>query len=218
MFEELLTYLTLYFVPVLVAALAGAFIGFEREYRDMNAGFRTMILIAVGSCLFTILSHLLGGPDNESGRIAAAVVTGVGFLGAGVVLKDGASIKGITTAACIWAVASLGMAAGAKEYTLVTAVTTLILVVLWALPPLERWIDKLHEFIHVDITVKNSDDAEDDVLDIFDECGIKVVHIHRSRFEKGERVLHIKAKTTAAKRKDLSEILVNEKGVIKFTA
>ena len=218
MFEELLEYLVLYFVPVLVAALAGGLIGIEREYRDKSAGFRTMILIAIGSALFTILSQLLGGGDDESTRIAASIVTGVGFLGAGVVLKDGANIRGITTAASIWLVASLGMAAGTGEFMLVGFVTGLVLIVLWALPPVERFLDRLHEFIEINITIKNSDDAEDDVLDIFDECDIKVVEIQRSRVEKGERVLHMKVKTTPAKRKSLSEILVNEKGIITFTA
>jgi len=215
MFEELIEYLLLYFVPILVAAFVGGLIGIEREYRDKSAGFRTMILIAVGSALFTIMSDVLGAGD-ESTRIAAAIVTGVGFLGAGVVLKDGSDIRGITTAAAIWLVASLGMAAGAEEYWLVGSVTLLILLVLWLLPPFERWIDRLHEFIEVDITIKNSDEAEDDILDIFDECKIKIVHIHHSREEKGERILHIKAKTNARNRQALSEILVNEKGVIKF--
>jgi putative Mg2+ transporter-C (MgtC) family protein len=214
MLEDLLVY----FVPVLIAALAGGLIGIEREYRDKSAGFRTMILIAIGSALFTILSVKMGGAEKETTRIAAAVVTGIGFLGAGVVLKDGATIRGITTAATIWLVAALGMGSGIREYELVGAVTLLVLVVLWALPPVERWIDKLHEFIEISLTIKNSDDAEDDILDVFDECKIKVVHIHRSREVKGERVLHIKAKTNAAKRKALSEILVNEKGVINFTA
>lgn len=214
MLEDLLVY----FVPVLVATLVGGLIGIEREYRDKSAGFRTMILIAIGSALFTILSVKMGAGEKETTRIAAAIVTGIGFLGAGVVLKDGATIRGITTAATIWLVAALGMGAGVGEYELVGAVTLLVLIVLWALPPFEYWIDKLHEFIEISITVKNSDDAEDDVLDIFDECKIKLVHIHRSREVKGERVLHIKAKTNASKRKALSEILVNEKGVINFTA
>jgi putative Mg2+ transporter-C (MgtC) family protein len=218
MFEDLLEYLLLYFVPVLVAALAGGLIGVEREYRDKSAGFRTMVLIAVGACLFTVLSQILGGPEKESTRIAASVVSGVGFLGAGVVLKDGFNIRGLTTAASIWLVASLGMGAGIGEYTLVGAVTLLVMLVLWVLPPFERWIDKKHEFLEIDMTIKNSDAAEDDVLDIFDECKIKVVHIRRTREDKSERILHIKAKMTPAKRKELSEILVNEKGVFKFSA
>ncbi|MCA9360192.1 MgtC/SapB family protein, partial [Candidatus Kaiserbacteria bacterium] len=177
MFDELMLYL----VPVLVAMLAGAVIGIEREYRDKSAGFRTMIIIAVGSALFTLLSIKMGTVEKESTRIAAAIVTGIGFLGAGVVLKDGATIRGITTAATIWLVAALGMASGLREYELVGAITIIMMIVLWALPPFERWIDKLHEFLEISITIKNSDEAEDDVLDIFDECKIKIVHIRRSR-------------------------------------
>lgn len=206
------------FIPLLVAALAGGLIGMEREYRDKSAGFRTMVLIAVGACLYTLMSLKLGGKEAESTRIAAAIVTGVGFLGAGVILKDGATVRGLTTAAAIWLVASLGMAAGAKSYELVAGVTTLSLVVLWLMPPLERLLDKMHEFIDIRVTIKNSDDEEDNVLDIFDECGIRVVDIKRSRNDKAERTVTIKAKLTPAKRKALSEILVNEKGVIGFDA
>jgi putative Mg2+ transporter-C (MgtC) family protein len=219
MWEEFLATFLNFGVPILVAALAGGLIGIEREYRDKSAGFRTMILIAVGSALFTILSMQLGAPrDEESTRIAAAIVTGIGFLGAGVVLKDNASIRGITTAASIWLVAALGMAAGVGQFMLVGIVTVLAMIVLWAFTPFERWLDRLHEFIEVSITIKNSDEAEDDILDIFDECGIKVVHIRRSREEKGERTIYIKAKTNPKKRQALSEILVNEKGVLKFDA
>ncbi|MCA9354933.1 MgtC/SapB family protein [Candidatus Kaiserbacteria bacterium] len=213
---EVLLELWEYFLPVLVAALAGGLIGIEREYRDKSAGFRTMILIAVGSALFTILSTTIAGPKGEMTRIAAGVVSGVGFLGAGAILKDGITIKGLTTAASIWLVASLGMGAGAGEFALVGAVTLLILIVLWALPPFERWLDRLHEFIEIHITIKNSDEDEDEILDIFDECKIKVVQITRSRVVKGERIVHIKAKMTPQKRTTLSEILVNEKVVLAF--
>lgn len=214
MLEDLLVY----FVPILVAALAGAVIGVEREYRDKSAGFRTMILIAISSALFTILSVDIGYADDETTRIAAAIVTGIGFLGAGVVLKDGITIRGITTAASIWLVAALGMAAGVGKYELVGAVTLLASIVLWILPPFERWIDKLHEFFDLNITIKNSDDEEDNILDIFDEVEVQVVELTRSRSEKGERTLHVKLKANPKKRKALSEILVNEKKIISFTA
>ncbi|MCA9362326.1 MgtC/SapB family protein [Candidatus Kaiserbacteria bacterium] len=206
------------FLPVLVAAFVGGLIGIEREYRDKSAGFRTMILIAVGAALFTILAQELGGKEKETTRILAAIVTGVGFLGAGVILKNGATIGGLTTAAAVWLVASLGMASGAEEYPLVAAVTLLSLTVLWLLPPIERWLDSKYEFLEVMVTVKNTDAAEDNILDIFDECKIQIVHIHRSRVSSSERTLYIKAKTTPAKRQALSEILVAEKGVVAFDA
>lgn len=204
-------------LPILVAALAGGLIGIEREYRDKSAGFRTMVLIAVGSALFTLLSGLLGGPDGESSRIAAGIVSGVGFLGAGVILKDGVTIRGLTTAASIWLVASLGMGAGAGAYGLVLGVTALVLPVLWLLPPFERWLDDLHEFLELSITIKNSTQAEEKVLALFAESAVAVVYVRRSRAAKGERTLHIKAKLTPAKRAELSERLAAERSIIAFT-
>ena len=213
MWEEL----SVYVVPILVAALVGALIGFEREYRDKSAGLRTMLLIAIGSCLFTILSSVIGGGEGESSRIAASIVTGIGFLGAGAILKEGINIRGLTTAASIWLVASLGMAVGVGMYEVAGVVTLLAMIIMWALPPLERLLDGLHEFIEVNITVKNSDAAEDEILDIFDEYKIKIAHIRRTRTDKSERTMHITAKLNAEKRKALSEILVNEKDVLQFS-
>lgn len=203
-------------VPILVAALVGGLIGIEREYRDKSAGFRTMILIAVGSALFTMMSYKMGLKDKETTRIAASVVTGVGFLGAGTIIKDGLSVRGLTTAASIWLVASLGMASAIQEYELVVVVTVLVSLVLWLLPPFERWLDKLHSFVELHITIKNTNEAEDNVLDIFDELDLNVVHVRRTRIKKDERILHVKIKTNAAKRAELSEILVVEKGIISF--
>lgn len=203
-----------YFISISAAAVVGGLIGIEREYRDKTAGFRTMILIAVGSALFTILSDVMGGPDNESTRIASSVLTGVGFLGAGVIIKDGTMVRGLTTAASIWLVASLGMAAGIQQYSLVFAITGLVLFVLWILPPFERWIDSLHEFVEFHITIKNTDKAEEKIIDLFAEGDVKVVKVRRTRITKGERILHIRVKTNSAKLTALSNVLVSEKTII----
>lgn len=207
-----------YIIRILLAALAGGAIGLERAYHDKSAGFRTMILIATGSAFFTIISDVVGDPINDNGRIAAAVVSGVGFLGAGVIIKDGISIKGLTTAASIWMVASLGMGMGLGMYHLVGVTTGVILVVLWLLPPFERYIDSLHEFLIFHIVVKNTDKQEEKVLSLFDEAGIKVVHIRRSQDTGSERVLQIKAKTTPAKRAVIGNALANNKSVLRFDA
>lgn len=203
-------------VPILVAAFVGGLIGIEREYRDKSAGFRTMILIAVGSTLFTILSSIMGVQEGESSRIAAAVVTGIGFLGAGVILKDGVSVQGLTTAASIWLVSSLGMAAGVGEYELVFYITALSLFVLWILPPFEHWLNKLYELIEFHITIKNTEKAEAKVMAIFEENRVKVVHIRRTKTAKNERVLHIKIKTNLTKYDELNTALVSEKSVIEL--
>ncbi len=203
-------------ISVLIAAFIGGVIGIEREYRDKSAGFRTMILIAIGSCLFTIFSQLMGDKDGETTRIAASIVTGIGFLGAGVIMKEGAAIRGITTAASIWLVASLGVGAGIGEYGLVLTVTTLVMVVLLFLPPFEHWLDRFHDFSEFHITVKNSDLAEEKILDIFDEFGVRIVEVRRSKLEKGERVLHVKANMNVEQREELGAVFVSEKSVIAF--
>ena len=101
-----------YIIRILLAAAVGGAIGLERAYHDKSAGFRTMILIATGSAFFMIMSDVIGEPIQDNARIAAALVSGIGFLGAGVIIKNGTGISGLTTAASIWLVASLGMGMG----------------------------------------------------------------------------------------------------------
>ncbi len=201
---------------VAVATLVGGMIGIEREYRDKSAGFRTMILISVGSCLFTVFSHAMGDQDGETTRIAASVVAGIGFLGAGVIVKDGPTIRGLTTAASIWLVASLGMGAGIGEYLLVLSVTVLALVVLFILPPFERWLDRLHDFSEFHITIKNSDVAEGKILDILESLNVEVVEVRRTKMVKDERILHIKATMDVAQHEELGVALVESSAVIAF--
>ena len=129
-------------LKLLLALLAGGLIGAEREFRDKSAGFRTMILICVGAALFTMLSHALA-PDSDPNRIAANIVTGIGFLGAGAILRDGPRITGLTTAATIWLAAAVGMAIGGGYWLLGLATTLTAVLVLVVFPVLERWIDGL---------------------------------------------------------------------------
>src|SRR5437763_11331172 len=100
---------------VLAAALGGA-IGLEREYRHKPAGLRTNMLIALGSALFAVLSIQLGAAAGSPDRVAAQVVTGIGFLGAGAILRSGQNVHGLTTAATIWVNSAIGMAAGVGAY------------------------------------------------------------------------------------------------------
>ncbi len=129
-------------VRLLVAAGLGAAIGFEREYRRKPAGLRTNILIAVGSALFTMLSVSIAGSGGSADRIAAQIVTGIGFLGGGAILRYRSSVHGLTTAATIWVNAAIGMAAGLGQFALATAATALTLVVLAVLPPIETYFER----------------------------------------------------------------------------
>jgi len=111
-----------------VALVLGAVVGLERERRGHAAGFRTMAMVSSGSCLFTLLGAALFASGTDPTRIAAQVVTGVGFLGAGAILREGGGVKGLTTAATIWVVAAIGMAAGFGVYILAVGTTALVLV------------------------------------------------------------------------------------------
>jgi putative Mg2+ transporter-C (MgtC) family protein len=126
-------------VNLLLAAALGAAIGFEREVTGKSAGLRTHILICIGSTLFTEVSIAVAALGNGSGdpsRIAAQIVTGIGFLGAGAILRTEGEIRGLTTAATIWVVAAIGIAIGAGEYVTAVGTTALVLVTLW---PLRWW-------------------------------------------------------------------------------
>ena len=131
-------------IKLLLAILVGGLIGAEREFRDKAAGFRTIILICVGATLFTIFSRKLGG-DDDPVRIAANIVSGVGFLGAGAILRGGGRIVGLTTASTIWLAAALGMGIGGGHYLFSCVAAGIILVVLWVFPWFERWIDSARE-------------------------------------------------------------------------
>lgn len=135
-------------VRLLVAALLGLAIGFEREIHGHPAGLRTHMLVALGSALFTVLSiHGFGGEvvgtvtPIDPTRIAAQIVSGIGFLGAGAILKDGIVIRGLTTAASLWATSAVGMAAGAGELVIGVVGCGVILVSLW---PINAIADRLH--------------------------------------------------------------------------
>lgn len=126
---------------ILLAALLGSVVGIEREYRNKSAGFRTVSLITVGSAIITILSIKIGVHDNRD-RIAANIVQGIGFLGAGAIFKDSNRVNGLTTAATIWAAAAIGMCVGGGEYMLAVGGTALILFILYAVIGLEKWVDR----------------------------------------------------------------------------
>ncbi len=128
---------------VSIAFIIGAVIGIEREFRSKPAGFRTMILICVGSCLYTILSK--GSNGTSPDRIASNIVTGIGFIGAGVIFKEGISVNGLTTAALIWVTAALGMAVGYHNYPLAIVVTSMVVTALFVLEPVQNIINKFHK-------------------------------------------------------------------------
>jgi putative Mg2+ transporter-C (MgtC) family protein len=145
------------------AVILGGLIGLERELRGYPAGIRTMALITMGSMLFTDVSQILGGDD----RVAAGIVTGIGFLGAGVIFREQFTVRGITTAATIWASAAIGMAIGRELYLVAGLGTVLVFVVLEARPFTRRVDDairrrtrELSEELEQAITSSHIDEIE----------------------------------------------------------
>jgi putative Mg2+ transporter-C (MgtC) family protein len=127
-------------LKLILSVIIGCVLGLEREVRGKSAGFRTLALICFGATVFTICSYLLGVEANRD-RIAANIITGIGFIGAGVIFRNNSSVSGITTAASIWIAAALGMMIGIGEYTLTGISLVLSLFILYILDFVQFWID-----------------------------------------------------------------------------
>lgn len=171
-------------IKIGVAVLVGGIVGAEREYQDKAAGFRTIILITLGSALFTIFSLSMDAGFTQT-RIAANIVTGIGFLGAGAIVRDGGRIAGLTTAATIWLSAALGMGIGAGQIYFVLAATAMTLLVLLVFPRIEGHIDKIREARSYRIILGSNDfKAVDKVQRAIDECSLRVYEHHQAKTEK----------------------------------
>lgn len=161
-------------IRIVVAMALGGLVGFERELNDKPAGFRTIILISVGACLFTILSIEIGGRDVQSTRIAAQIVTGIGFLGAGAILRERKAVLGLTTAATIWSVAAIGMAAGFDQLGLAAFGTGVILIALWLFDVVEHWIGEARDLQEYRIAGPDTGDSLDRIDKIFADGNLRI--------------------------------------------
>ena len=158
---------------LLIALAIGAAIGTEREYRSKFAGLRTMIMVSLSSCLFTILSIKIGVENPD--RLAANILTGLGFLGAGVIFKDENRISGITTATTIWMVAALGMAVGAGYTFLSLMGTLMVLIVLVFLVYVQDKIDEFHQARSYRILCEYQQETLDKYEKIFANNQLKII-------------------------------------------
>jgi len=158
---------------ILFSVIAGGIIGFEREFRDKAAGLRTLIFISLGSTIFTMLSAKLANGTDPT-RIASNIINGIGFLGAGVILRERGRIIGITTAATIWFTAAVGMVIAGGYYLLALAILIIALVVLWFFPLVERWIAAIREERNYEIVCALSQDRESQLKAEFQRYGLCV--------------------------------------------
>lgn len=134
---------------IITSIVCGGIIGFEREYKNKSTGFRTILLITLGSTIFTIVSRHGTGTDD---RISANIITGIGFIGAGVVFKDKMSVLGLTTAAVIWTSAAIGMTAGIGYYSLAVVFTVITWIILVLVNKVEFLIGNLRKSKVLNIT------------------------------------------------------------------
>ena len=134
------------FLRLVLSCVLGGIIGYERQSRRKSAGLRTNVLVCLGSCLIMVMSvemyqEVEGKTNADPARLAAQVVSGIGFLGAGAIMKEGLSVAGLTTAACLWVVAGVGLAVGAGFYAGALISTALVFVTLGSLSRLDDWVD-----------------------------------------------------------------------------
>lgn len=164
---------------LLYSFIIGGCIGAEREYRSKSAGFRTMILICTGSFLFTVFSMHIGTSSPD--RIASNILTGIGFIGAGVIFRSEDGINGITTAASIWVTAALGIGIAAGFYWLVLATTLMVLVLLFLFTRLENWIDRKSQYRKYKIVTDYHYHVLLQYEKILTECGLRHKRLKRTR-------------------------------------
>jgi putative Mg2+ transporter-C (MgtC) family protein len=160
-------------LKLLLAVVVGGLVGAEREFRHRAAGFRTIIFICLGATLFTMFSLKLGGEVSPV-RIAAHMVTGLGFLCAGVILEEGSRIVGLTTASTIWLTAAMGMGIGGGQYTVALVALAAAMIVLWVFPRLEEWIYSVREGRTYEVTCGLNQEKLRELEEMFGDCGLEV--------------------------------------------
>lgn len=173
-----------------LAAALGGIIGLERELRHKAAGLRTNMLICFGSAMFTVLSAQMAdrfGGDNV--RIASQIIPGIGFIGAGAILRERGSVTGLTTAATIFVAASVGMAAGAGFYITASFATVVILLALAALGKLERHFERKHRMVNYEVTGPNTDAVLAELDRILSEKNLGLRDVHAASLDGRSRIV-----------------------------
>lgn len=193
---------------LLVALLIGAIIGAEREYRTKSAGFRTVILITVGSTLFTIISNIM----SNDARVASNIVTGIGFLGAGAIFKEGANVKGLTTATTIWISAAIGMAIGVGQYEFAFAALGIVMLILLGFSWLPHMIEKINTEQLYRLSINEINVSYFDELKVlFRSCGVKSSCVSQKKTNNEMHLIYAIKASKKNHQKLVLELYKNEK-------
>ena len=195
--------LNLYVVGrLLLAALLGGIIGVERELSHKPAGIRTNMLICLGAAMFSIISYEMGGPTGEHTRIASQIIPGIGFIGAGVVIRERGTVVGITSAATIFVVASIGMAVGSGLYVTGVFVSLLLLALLVVIGNLEQRFGLHMQLMRFRVTSAAGADLQDRVRKVVDDLAIQTRSWNAHATDEGQLV-EFDAEVTVPQERDL---------------
>jgi putative Mg2+ transporter-C (MgtC) family protein len=201
-------------LKLLLSVALGGVIGLERQYREKAAGFRTIIIICLGTTVFSILSAKFGWGDPS--RVAAGIVTGIGFLGAGVVMQNRGQISGLTTAATIWYAAALGMGIGIGEYNLSIASVILVFLILSFFPYIEKIISRLNEITSYTITIPYNKKHIAELKNLFAENKLHIIITVKSR-KKDKITILWKVKGHAKNHLIVKNKFMQDKDLLKFS-
>lgn len=208
-------------VRLLIASILGALIGWERERKHWGAGLRTHMLVSIGSCLIMIVSafgfsDILNTPHVtlDPSRIAAQVVTGIGFIGGGAILFYRQEvIRGLTTAAGIWTVAGIGLATGSGLYFAAFATTLITFIILLVLKPIEKHFFRKYQYQTLKIVINQSSDGSTLFRKLLDNSSMKIQTVFFEQsiddvafFLKGENITMVKVEAILASIKDVVEV------------
>ncbi len=167
-----------------LAALLGGLVGLEREIHSQPAGLRTHMIVALGACLIMLVSLKMRELDpgkSDPGRIAAQVVAGIGFLGAGAIMRSGMSVKGLTTAACLWTVAGVGLATGCGYWKAATAATLLTLGITFLMQKVERAFVRGRAYRKIVIHAKDQAGLVGRIEEVLEKAGIGIREVDLQR-------------------------------------
>ena len=182
---------------LVLAALLGGLVGYERETHGRPAGLRTHMLVCMGSTIFTIVSASFGGSTPDPSRVASQIVSGIGFLGAGTIIRQGSMVRGLTTAASLWTVAALGMAVGVNWNLAIFAVIAAILVfgTLSLMNKIEHTLILTRRFREIAVIMKEGERRIADVLAAVSDTGAEVVGmVSEPASEPGMRLVKIRVR------------------------
>ena len=175
-------------IKICLALILGGALGMERQYQDKPAGLATNCLICLGAMLVTVLSEIMGFAGGDPGRIAAQIVTGVGFIGAGSILRDGNKISGLTTAAGVWLVAAIGMAIGYGEYIWAAACAGAILLVQLGLRRTLKLVEMIKRYDTIYVICDPSWQVVEQITKKIEKQNI---HLLKSEVTKQDNLFHV---------------------------